>query len=73
MGTDRPLEDMFFSAVSEAEWRYGAAILPAGRRRESLVSDIERMLRDAFEDRILRGMKAVSVTEPSQIHRRFQG
>ena len=49
----RPLEDLFFSAIGEAELRYGAAILPAGRRRKSLVSDIERMLRDAFEDRIL--------------------
>lgn len=49
----RPLEDLFFSAVGEAELRYGAAILPAGRRRKSLVSDIERMLRDAFEGRIL--------------------
>ncbi len=44
---------MFFSAVGEAELRYGAAILPTGRRRETLVSDIERMLRDAFEDRVL--------------------
>ena len=33
--------------------RYGAAILPAGRRRETLVSDIEAMLRDAFENRVL--------------------
>ena len=49
----RSLEGLFFSAVGEAELRYGAAILPAGRRRKSLVSDIERMLRDAFEDRIL--------------------
>ena len=48
-----PLEELFFSAVGEAELRYGAAILPAGRRRETLVSDIERMLRDAFEDRVL--------------------
>ena len=47
------LEDLFFSAVGEAELRYGAAILPAGRRRESLVSDIERMLGDAFDDRVL--------------------
>ena len=47
------LEDLFFSAVGEAELRYGAAILPAGRRRETLVSDIERMLRDAFEERVL--------------------
>ncbi len=48
-----PLEDLFFSAVGEAELRYGAAILPEGRRRETLVSDIEAMLRDAFEDRVL--------------------
>ena len=34
-----PLEDLFFSAVGEAELRYGAAILPTGRRRETLVSD----------------------------------
>ena len=47
------LEDLFFSAVGEAELRYGAAILPAGRRRETLVSDIETMLLDAFEDRVL--------------------
>ncbi len=48
-----PLESLFFSAVGEAELRYGAAILPAGRRRETLVADIERMLRNAFEDRVL--------------------
>ena len=47
------LEELFFSAVGEAELRYGAAILPAGRRRATLVSDIEAMLRDAFEDRVL--------------------
>ena len=48
-----PLEDLFFSAVGEAELRYAAAILPTGRRRQMLVSDIERMLRDAFEERVL--------------------
>jgi len=47
------LEELFFSAVGEAELRYGAAILPAGRRRTTLVSDIEAMLRDAFDDRVL--------------------
>ena len=47
------LEVLYFSAVGEAELRYGAAILPAGRRRESLVSDIERMLGDAFDGRVL--------------------
>ena len=49
----RPLEGLFFSAVGEAELRYGAAILPTGRRRETLVSEIETMLRDAFENRVL--------------------
>ena len=47
------LENLFFSAVGEAELRYGAAILPTGQRRETLVSDIERMLGEAFEDRVL--------------------
>ena len=47
------LENLFFSAVGEAELRYGAAILPTGQRRETLVSDIERMLREAFENRVL--------------------
>ena len=46
-------KDLFLSAVSEAELRYGAAILPAGRRRETLFSDIEGMLRRAFGDRVL--------------------
>ena len=50
---DRPVEDLFFSAVGEAELRYGAAVLPAGRCRNTLVSDIESMLRAAFEHRIL--------------------
>ena len=47
------LEDLFLSAISEAELRYGAAILPTGRRRDALVSDIESMLRDAFGNRML--------------------
>lgn len=48
-----PLENLFFAAVCEADLRYGAAILPPGKRRETLVMDIERMLRDAFEERVL--------------------
>ncbi len=47
------LHDLFFSAIGEAELRYGAAILAAGRRRETLTADIERMLGEAFEGRIL--------------------
>ena len=48
-----PVKDLFFSAVGESELRYGAAIMPAGRRRETLVADIETMLHAAFEKRIL--------------------
>ncbi len=47
------LEDLFLSAVSEAELRYGVAILPVGRRRDRMFFQIEAMLREAFEDRVL--------------------
>ena len=49
-----PLENLFFSTVGEAELRFGAAILPTGRSRETLLTDIKRMLCDAFEDRFCR-------------------
>ncbi len=49
----RLLRELFFSAVGEAELRYGAAVLAAGRRPDTLTADIERMLGEAFKDRIL--------------------
>ena len=49
----QPPKNLFLSTVSEAELRYGAAILPEGRRRETLLSSIEGMLRGAFGDRVL--------------------
>ena len=48
-----PVGDMFFSVVGESELRYGVAIMPAGRRRETLVAEIDTMLHTAFENRIL--------------------
>ncbi len=48
-----PAETLYFSAVGEAELRYGAAVMPPGRRRDRLASDIESVLRAAFGDRIL--------------------
>ena len=48
-----PVEELFFSAIGEAELRYGVAVMPVGRRRDALASDIESMLRAAFEGRIL--------------------
>ena len=46
-------EDVFLSAITEAELRFGVAILPEGRRRERLAFEIENMLREDFERRIL--------------------
>ena len=46
-------EDLFFSAIGEAELRYGAAIAPPGRRRDTLLSEIEATLLEAFGNRVL--------------------
>jgi predicted nucleic acid-binding protein len=48
-----PLTSFFLSSPSEAELRYGLAILPAGRRRGNLEAALEAMLVEAFADRIL--------------------
>ena len=45
--------DLYFSAVGEAELRRGAAILPAGNRRESLVAEIDAMVTEDFAGRVL--------------------
>jgi len=45
--------NVYFTAVGEAELRYGMAILPAGRRRDALAQAIEGMLEEDFRDRIL--------------------
>ena len=49
----RPAASLFFSAVGEAELRYGVAILASGRRRDALASAIEAMLREDFAGRVL--------------------
>ena len=51
--TDRAAATLYFSAVGEAELRYGVAIMPAGRRRDALASEIEAMMREDFADRVL--------------------
>ena len=45
--------NVFLSVISEAELRYGVAILPAGRRRDRLAAEIEGVLREDFAERIL--------------------
>ena len=51
--SERTAPTMYFTTIGEAELRYGAAILPAGRRRERLLGEIQGMLREDFAGRIL--------------------
>ena len=44
---------LYLTAVSEAELRYGLAIMPPGRRRDGLAQGLERMLRTGVANRIL--------------------
>ena len=46
-------DSLFLTAVSEAELRTGAAILPAGQRRDRLVGAIDAMIEQDFAGRIL--------------------
>ena len=45
--------DLHLSAITEAELRYGAALLPKGRRRDGLLENIEGMLREDFGGRVI--------------------
>ncbi len=50
---ERPAAELYFSAVGEAELRYGVAMLPTGQRKDALAAAIEGILREDFEGRIL--------------------
>ena len=41
-------DDLFVTAITEAELRYGVAIMPAGRRHDGLAQSIETMLGTLF-------------------------
>ena len=49
----RDAEDMFLTAVSEAELLYGVAMVPAGRRKNELEAAMTRWLDVGFGERIL--------------------
>ena len=51
--TGRDAEDLYLTAVSEAELLYGVAIVPAGRRRNELEAVMLRWLDTGFAARIL--------------------
>ena len=47
------VEELFLTAVSEAELRYGVMIMPTGRRRAMLEASMARWLGVGFGERIL--------------------
>ncbi len=50
---ERSTSSLFLTAVTEAELRFGLAIMPVGRRRGGLTVGFERMLRTGFANRVL--------------------
>ena len=50
---ERDAREMYLTAVTEAELRYGVAILPAGRRRSTLEAAMNRWLDQGFGEHIL--------------------
>ena len=49
----RDPDELFLTAIGEAELRYGVAIVPAGRRKDKLEAALTRWLDLGFSDRIL--------------------
>ena len=49
----QPIQEMFITAVTEAEMRYGLAIMPLGQRRDDVALQTYYLLDGYFEDRIL--------------------
>ena len=45
--------DVYLTVISEAELRYGVAIMANGKRRTMLAEAVDGMLREDFRDRIL--------------------
>jgi len=46
-------DDLYTTAITEAEMRYGAARLPEGRRKRELEQTVERIFTVRFADRVL--------------------
>lgn len=49
----RPASSLYFTAIGEAELRYGVAVMPPGARREALAAEIEGVLSVDLKDRVL--------------------
>ena len=49
----QPLAELFVTAITEAELRYGVAMMPNGKRKKALEADIHATLQQEFAGRIL--------------------
>lgn len=49
----QPRETLYLTAITEAELRYGVALLPPSRRRDSLEAAVSRIIQICFANRIL--------------------
>ena len=45
--------ELYLTAVTEAELRAGAAILPPGQRRDRLAGEVDAVVREEFAGRVL--------------------
>jgi predicted nucleic acid-binding protein len=61
----QPAAGMFLSAITEAELRYGLALLPDGQRQRRLLAQAEAMLAEDFAGRILPFDSAAAVAYAS--------
>ena len=52
-GAERATSGLFLTAVTEAELRFGLAVMPLGKRRDGLAKGLERMLETGFGNRVL--------------------
>ena len=50
---EQPLETLFLSAITLAELRFGMSSLPAGKRRDSLLDNLENRVLPLFTGRVL--------------------
>ena len=58
----QPSVSLFITAVTEAELRYGLALLPDGQRRRNLLHQVEAMLAEDFAGRILPFDSSAAIT-----------
>ena len=49
----QPLAELFLTAITEAELRYGIAAMPNGKKKNALEADVHAILQQEFAGRIL--------------------